>query len=188
MQITVGIIQTHRRPARGGSRVVSLVTGIALIAVAVGTAAAAVRAAPGPGFDHRGPALVASGGTVPLSMPEGAPGDTTSSYTTIEYEGEGPATVRLFAEITGTRLAPHLDVLIERGSGERATWTPDPGGPIFEGPLAGLPTDWGRGIAAGRVWSTGESHTYRITVTLLDHEAAEGHTAEATFRWEARAA
>jgi hypothetical protein len=187
MQIAMGI-QAQRRPTRVGVRVCSLVTGIALVVLAVGTAVAAVRAPAAPGFDHRGPVLVARAGTAPLSMPEGAPGDTAVSYTTIAYEGEGPAAVRLFAEVTGTGLAPHLGVLIERGTGERAGWTPDPGGPIFEGTLAGVPTNWGRGIVDGRAWVEGEGHVYRITVTLLDHQAAQGRTAAATFRWEARAA
>jgi hypothetical protein len=186
MQIAIGARARHR-PTGATARVGSLVAGIALILFAVGTAAAVVRGPATPGFDHRGPALVRPREAAPLSIPDGAPGDTAVSYTTIAYDGSGPATVRLFAEVTGTGLAPYLDVRIERGSGEHAAWIPDPGDPIFLGTLAGLPSDWSRGVTDGRVWSAGERHTYRITVTLLDHEAAQGRTAAATFRWEARA-
>jgi hypothetical protein len=187
MQIAIGTHARHR-PTGAAARLCSLVAGIALILLAVGTATAVVRGPASPGFDHRGPVLVRPAGAAPLSIPDGAPGDTAVSYTTIAYAGSERATVRLFAEVTGSGLAPHLRVRIERGAGERTSWTPDPDAPIFEGTLAELPRDWTRGIVDADAWSTGDRHTYRITVTLLDHEAAQGRTAEATFRWEARAA
>jgi hypothetical protein len=187
MQIAIGA-QARHRPTRAAARLCSLIVGVALILFAVGTAAAVVRGPATPGFDHRGPATVRSGGAAPMSIPDGAPGDTAVSYTTITYEGSSPATVRLFADVSGTGLAPHLDVRIERGSGERDTWTPEGSDPIFEGTLAQLPIDWSAGLTGGRAWSAGERHTYRITVTLLDHTAAQGRTAAVTFHWESRTA
>jgi hypothetical protein len=186
MQIAIGTTLPHR-PSRAAGRMVSLVAGVALVVFGLGTAVAVVRAPATPGFDDRGPALVQSGGAAPLSIPDGAPGDTAVSFTTITYAGTGAASVRLFAEVTGTGLAPHLAVRIERGAGDGTTWVPDPARPVYEGTLAGLPADWSRGLGGERLWAAGEDHTFRITVTMMDHPAAQGRTAAATFRWEARA-
>jgi hypothetical protein len=119
-------------------------------------------------------------------MPNGAPGGTAVSYTTVARSGIGPAAVRLYGDVNGA-LASDLAVTITRGTGEDAAWVADPGGdPIFLGTLATMPTDWASGLGDADVWRPGERHTFRIEVTLLDHPAIQGASADATFRWEAR--
>lgn len=84
-------------------------------------------------------------------------------------------------------LAPDLAVTISRGTAEGAAWVADRGGdPIFLGTLATMPTDWTYGIGDGALWQPGERHTVRIEVTLLDHPAVQGASADATFRWDGR--
>jgi hypothetical protein len=118
-------------------------------------------------------------------MPDGAPGDTAVSHTTIAYEGSELGEVRLYGDVDGD-LAPYLRVTIERGSGGGGTWQPEAGPPVFEGTLAELPDDWTSGLTDGRAWEPGERHGYRISVTLLGGPEAQGRTAVATFRWETR--
>lgn len=179
MQIASQLPPT-RRP---GARLCALVLGIALLALGIGTAGAVLAAPPGPRMDGDGPVLVRTGGST-LRMPDGAPGDTEVSYTTIEYRGGEPGAVRMYGLVTGG-LAPHLSVRVTRGHGEGAGWIPDHGAPLYQGTLAGLSSDTASGIADPGAWESGERRTYRIAVTMLDHPAAQGERADATFRWEA---
>lgn len=183
MQIAIDVPQM-RRAGRAGARLGTVVTAIALLLLAAGTARAVVAAPAGSGSGGAAPALERIGTSVPLTMPSGAPGDTVVSTTTIALLGSDPAAVRLFAEVTGD-LAPFLHVEILRGTGEGSAWVADMGSPVFEGTLAALPADWASGVPDG-TWRTGEVHTYRIAVTLLDDPWAQGRVAEATFRWESR--
>lgn len=105
----------------------------------------------------------------------------------IAYDGGTPGTVRLYGEVAGD-LGPYLAVTIVPGTGTGATWQPDPGPALFQGTLAELPTDWASGVPAGGAWRPGETHAFRISVTLLDRPAAQGRTTGATFRWETRPA
>jgi hypothetical protein len=185
MQIAIHAPQMHM-PTRVGARLCSSVVGGALLILSVGTAWALVGAPAAPSFD-RSPDLVQTGGSGPLRLPNGAPGDTAISYTTIAHPGSEPAVVRLYGDVAGG-LAPHLAVTVTRGVGEGAAWVADRAAPVFRGTLASLPADWMSGVTEGGAWDAGEQHTYRIEVTLLDHPAAQGTAADATFRWEARPA
>jgi hypothetical protein len=176
-----------RRSSRAAFRPASLALGIALLVLGIGTAWATVGAAVGPGLDRGGPTLVRASGSTPLHMPNGAPGDTAVSYTTIRHDEGGPAAVRLYGDVRGD-LAPHLAVTIHRGTGEGAAFGAEAGPPLFQGTLASLPRGWADGLDGGGPWSAGERHTFRIAVTLLDHRSAQGTSARATFRWEARPA
>ena len=56
---------------------------------------------------------------------------------------------------------------------------------------AGYPTSFATGIVdppTGVVesWTTGESHAYKITATLVSDSAAQGLSTSATFDWEAQ--
>ena len=184
MQIAIHAPQMHT-PGRAGARLWSVLLGSALLVLSVGTAQAVVGAPAAPRFDHGGPALVQTGGSGPLRLPNGAPGDTAISYTTIVHHGAEPAAVRLYGAVSGG-LAQHLAVTVTRGAGSGAAWVADRPAPIFRGTLASLPADWASGLADGGPWVAGEQRTYRIEVTLLDHPAAQGAVAEATFRWETR--
>jgi hypothetical protein len=153
----------------------------------MGSAWAMAASPAAPGFDAGGPALRQTHGSAPLTLPNGAPGETVVSTTTIAYDGSTPGAVRLFAEVSGD-LGPFLAVTIVRGTGSGATWRPQAGPALFDGTLAELPTEWTSGVEAGRAWQPGETHSFRIAVTLLDRPAAQGRTAAATFRWETRPA
>jgi hypothetical protein len=183
MQIAIPVPQ-RRRAAKPAARLCVTVAAISLLLLAAGTARAVVRAARDPGFDRAGPGLERIGTSIPLTMPAGAPGDTVVSTMTIALRGSDPAAVRLSAEVKGD-LAPFLHVTILRGSGEGAAWIPDAGAPVFTGTLAALPASWASGVPDG-TWRTGERHAYRIAVTLMDDQRAQGRAAEATFRWESR--
>ncbi|MEO8293482.1 MAG: hypothetical protein ABI635_10130 [Actinomycetota bacterium] len=185
MQIAIEVPQM-RRSEGGGARLVSLVTAIALLLLAGGTARAIAGAAPSPGFQSTASGLDQMGSSMPLTIPVGAPGDTAVSTTTIVLRGSAPASVRLSSEVNGG-LAPYLHVTILRGDGEGAAWVADPGAPVFDGTLASLPTGWASAVPDG-TWQTGEHHTYRIQVTLMDDQRAQGQVADATFRWESRSA
>jgi hypothetical protein len=186
MQISIQA-PTNIRPLRTGAirRLTSLVLGVALLVLGVGSAWAMAASPAAAGFDAGGPALRQTHGSAPLTLPNGAPGDTVVSTTTIAYDGSTPGAVHLFAEVSGD-LGPYLAVTIVRGTGSGATWQPEAGPALFDGTLAELPTGWASGIAAGRTWQPGETHSFRIAVTLLDSAAAQGRTAGATFRWETR--
>jgi hypothetical protein len=179
----------HIRPLRTGAigRLTALVLGIALLVLGVGSAWAVAASPPPPGLDTDGPTLRQTHGSTPLALPNGAPGSTSFSHTTIAYDGSAPGVVRLYGEVSGD-LGPYLAVTIVRGTGTGAAWRPESGPPLFEGTLAALPTGWTSGLTDGRSWQPGESHTFRIAVTLLDRPAAQGRTAGATFRWETRPA
>ena len=185
MQIAIRAPLDPGRPEIG-ARLSSFALGVALVALGFGTALA-VAAAPARHAMHQGDAatLAQVGGSVPLDMPNGAPGDTAVSYTTIAHRGPGRTTVRMYGDVTGA-LAPHLLITIARGTGEGGTWVADPGPPMFRGTLEGLPGGWSSGLDDGSVWEVGEHHAYRIEVTLLDHRRAQGSPARATFHWEAR--
>ena len=188
MQISIQA-PANVRPLPTGAirRLTSLVLGVALLVLGVGSAWAVAASPAAPGLESGGPALRQTHGSAPLALPNGAPGDTVVSTTTIAYDGSTPGAVRLFAEISGD-LGPYLAVTIVRGTGSGATWQAESGPALFDGTLAELPNGWESGIAAGRTWQPGETHSFRIAVTLLGRAAAQGRTAGATFRWETRPA
>jgi hypothetical protein len=135
------------------------------------------------------------GGQATLSMPDGAPGQVATSYTTIRYEGSLPAGVRLYASTSGTGLARFLRLTITRGKGAGKSFIPDSidyagAGPgvLYRGTLAAFPSDWANGVVDPQSWMQGASHTYRFVAKLANDPAAEGLTAEASFSWEARSA
>ena len=186
MQIAIQVPQS--RMSHGPSaRLCSLVAGMALVALGLGTAFAIAPSPAGDALQRSGAALSQVGASVPLQMPNGAPGDTAVSYTTVAHGGAGAVTVRLYGSVRGT-LAPHLAVTIASGAGGRGSWIADPGPPVYSGTLDRMPTDWNSGLGGSDVWKTGEQRDYRIEVTLLDHPAAQGSSAGASFRWEARSA
>lgn len=143
-------------------------------------------------------------GAAMFSMANLAPGTSQASCITVSYQGSLPATVRMYGTTTGSGLAGHLQLTVERGAGGGfgtcTGFSPDGtdyvgAGPgvVYRGTLTGWPDDY----AGGRVdptsgspeqWTTGESHSYRFTVTLPAEaaDAAQGLTAGQTFVWEAR--
>jgi hypothetical protein len=134
-----------------------------------------------------------AGGRAMLSMPNGGPGDSTTSYVKIDYEGSLPAGVRLYASTSGTGLAQFLRVTVTRGTGEGPAFIQDSinyvgagAGVIYSGPLSGFPSRWANGLSDPGTWTQGSSHSFRFVVSLGHDPAAQGLTARASFSWEAR--
>lgn len=141
-------------------------------------------------------------GAAMLTLSLARPGDSDTGCILVTYGGSLSANVRLYATVGGT-LAPYLQVTITRGSDAApsfdscASFTPDATdflglgpGIVFSGTLSALPGSFGAGLldpTAGlaETWTTGESHSYRIRVELLNDPAAENKSATATFNWEA---
>lgn len=184
------LIAPPRRPKliRPAGRMVSLVLGIALLCLGVGTAVSLAEGADAVTLGARGPRIVQVGTAGTMRLAAATPGDTTTSITTIRYRGDDPAEIRVYGEVEGTGLARYLHVTIARGSGEGAAWTPETGEPLFEGTLAELPSAWDGGLTGAGRWTDGDRGSFRISVTLLDDPRAQGRTSDATFRWEARPA
>jgi hypothetical protein len=135
-----------------------------------------------------------AGGRAMLSMPNGGPGDSKTSYITIDYEGSLPAGVRLYASTSGTGLAQFLRVTVTRGTGEGPAFVQDSinyvgAGPgvVYSGTLADFPSRWDIAVVDPGAWTQGESHSFRFVVQLGGDPAAQGLTARTSFHWEARA-
>ena len=129
-------------------------------------------------------------GTALLSLTNAMPGVSDAGCILVTYGGSLDADVRLYATVSGP-LSPYLALTVTRGTdsapsfGSCDSFTPE-AGDLFAGPLSSYPTSFGSGVADPDVWSTGESHSYRLRVELADNPAAEALTATAAFTWEAR--
>jgi hypothetical protein len=149
-------------------------------ALALTNAVAALRT-PSSGFDKSGPALVQVAATRPLRLTDAAPGVTDVTDTTIRYGDTAPAQIRIFGDVHGTGLARFLRVTVTSGTGRGGSFAPR--AVVFEGTLAQMPETFGNGSADTTVIHQDEVRTYRVAVTLLDENAAQGLTASATFTW-----
>src|SRR3954468_8253984 len=145
-------------------------------------------------------------GAAMLSLSSAVPGATDTGCMTVTYTGSLASAVRLYGTSTGSGLDAYLDLKITRGSfsgappafDSCASFTPDAtdyvgsgGGVIYNGTLQAFPDDYASGrvdpLAAGpETWTTGESHVYKIQVTLQNNASAAGKAAGQTFTWEAR--
>lgn len=145
-------------------------------------------------------------GSSMLSLGGALPGDTTSACINVTYDGSIPSTVRLHGTTTGTGLDAYLDLKVTRGTYSPSApafksctnFQPDAtnyigagNGVIYSGTLQGFPDDYASGLVdplsgSPESWTTGESHVYRLDVTLQNNFGAQGKTAAQVFRWEAR--
>lgn len=129
-------------------------------------------------------------GAALVTLSGAMPGESSTGCILVTYGGSLDADVRLYATVSGP-LAPYLTVTVTRGTdptpsfGSCASFVADTGD-LFEGALSSYPVSFGAGIADPDVWSSGESHSYRMRIELADNPAAEGLSATATFTWEAR--
>jgi len=145
-------------------------------------------------------------GSSMLSLTGALPGDTTSACIKVTYDGSIPSTVRLHGTTTGTGLDAYLDLKVTRGTYSPSApafksctnFQPDGtnyigagNGVVYNGTLQGFPDDYASGLVdplsgSPESWTTGESHVYRLDVTLQTDFAAQSKTAAQAFRWEAR--
>lgn len=145
------------------------------------TNAVAALRTPSSGFETSGPALVQVAATSPLRLAGAAPGATVVSDTTIRYGDAAPADIRLFGDVDGTGLAPFLHVIVTSGTGRGTSFAPRT--VVFDGTLAQMPRTFGNASVDPTVILQDETRTYRVAVTLLDDNSAQGLTAGATFTW-----
>ena len=101
--------------------------------------------------------------------------------------------VKLYGTASGL-LAPYLTLAIDQGTGGGSAgsctgWSATSAG-VYTGDLAGFATNvsaFASGVGAWLPASTGETMTYRFTVTVQSVAGAQGQSASASFTWEARA-
>lgn len=141
-----------------------------------------------------------------LSFSDAMPGTSDTGCIKVVYSGSLTSDLRLYGTTTGSGLDQYLDLKITRGTYSG----PDPAfdsctnfredatdyigagaGVIYNGTLQGFGDDYATGLSdptpgAPEAWTTGESHVYKIQVTLQDNVAAESKNATQTFTWEAR--
>ena len=138
-----------------------------------------------------------------LSLVDATPGASSTGCIRTTYTGSLDSEVRLYGAVSGA-LAPYLTLTVTRGSdsapafascakfsADSTDYIGQGPGVIYEGPLASYPATRAGGIAdpqpgAPETWTTGESHSYRFDVTLVNDSAAEGQSATASFIWEAQ--
>jgi predicted ribosomally synthesized peptide with SipW-like signal peptide len=144
------------------------------------------------------------GGSALYSMTAAKPGESsTPACIKVTYKGSLPATVKLFTPSVIGELGPQVTLKIEAGTQTSPTFpsctafTPDSGGPLFEGTLSSFATehnDFATGVTdfpgtSATKWETNNSVVYRVTATLSTSapESAQGKTTGThILRWEAQ--
>lgn len=118
------------------------------------------------------------------------PGASGSRCIAVRYDGSVAASVEVYGTVTGS-LGDYLNLTVEQGSGGGsagcAGFTPE--STIYDGTLARFPAlhpDHANGAGSFSPSGPGQVKTYRFTYSLVDANAAQGLTASAAFKWEAR--
>ena len=142
-------------------------------------------------------------GVAMLSLSNARPGDSDTSCIKVTYTGSLPASVRLYATLTGT-LKNYLTLTVTRGTDATptfdncATFVPDAtdyngdgDGVVYSGLLSAFPATYDGGIvdpkaATPETWTQNEAHVYKFTISLNNDTAAQGLSTTAAFTWEAR--
>lgn len=139
-------------------------------------------------------------------QPNAASSSANTRCVKVTSNGSLASTVRLYASTGGSGLAAYTGVTITRGSyspsepafGSCTNFVPDASshagqgpGVIYGGALDDLPAAWSDGLVdpapgSPETWTTGESHVYKLQLTVADNRAAEGKNATPTFTFEAR--
>lgn len=146
------------------------------------------------------------GGSAMLSLAAAEPGATDSGCIKVTFSGSLASTVRLYGTTGGTGLDLYMDLRVTRGTYSGAepgfdscsNFQPDAtdyvgagAGVVYDGTLQGYPDAYASGLddppaGAAESWTTGESHVYRVEVSLRHNLAAQGLTATQELTWEAR--
>jgi hypothetical protein len=142
-----------------------------------------------------------------LSIPQLAPGGSSSGCIKVTDTGSLAAAVHMFASTTGS-LAQYLNLTVTRGAQTSPTFPSCTGftadstnyvgsgaGVVYSGTLSNFASSY-TGFANGLVdvpgsaqtWSSGSAHSYMLTVSLPAGapSAAQGLSSTATFSWEAQ--
>ena len=142
-------------------------------------------------------------GAAMLSLSNAQPGAADTSCVLVTYSGSLSSAVTLYGSVSGA-LAPYLTLTITRGDDptpdfdDCTGFTPDStdyigagAGVVYQSTLSAFPASYGAGLVdptsgSPEAWTTGETHTYRFVVSVVDDNAAQGQSASASFTWEAR--
>lgn len=144
-------------------------------------------------------------GAAVVSMSSARPGagDVATGCLRVTSSGSLGTTVRLYGTATGS-LATLLSLVVTRGTQAGsafpscAGFTPDPAdysgagaGVLYTGLLSAYPGTPETALVdptagAPETWTGGESHVYRLVLSLTDTPAAQGLSASATFHWQGR--
>ena len=132
------------------------------------------------------------------------PGDTDTGCITVTSTATIASLVRLYGATGGTGLDAYLTLTITRGTSgggsfddctgftaDTTNWVGAGNGVIYTGTLAAFGDDWAGGTvdaapAVPEAWTPGESHAYKLALTLADTNSAQGTSMTQTFTWEAR--
>jgi predicted ribosomally synthesized peptide with SipW-like signal peptide len=143
------------------------------------------------------------GGNTVASFAGGKPGTTTTGCLLVTYSGTLPAAVTLFQTSTGTGLGDYLDLKITRGRFTSAVTAPsctnftadttDYGngpGVVYTGLLSGLGSTAATGVVDPKAgtpatWAAGDTHAYKLQVTVRNDAGGQGKTASTAFNWVA---
>jgi hypothetical protein len=143
-------------------------------------------------------------GTAMLTMSNAKPGDTDTSCIQVTSTGTLPSLVKLYGTTTGTGLDAYLTLTVTRGTGaagfdDCTGFTPDAvnyaglgAGVLHNGTLTSYPDSYAAGTTDPRTasipeaWTTGETHSYKLQLTVADNNAAQTLNVTQAFTWEAR--
>lgn len=146
------------------------------------------------------------GATAMLSFSGALPGATDSGCIKVSYSGSLGSSVRLYGTTAGSGLDQYIDLKITRGrftgsdpsfdactgfEADAADYVGAGAGVMYSGTLQAFPDDYANGLidphsTSPESWSAGESHVYKLEVTLRSDTAAQGKDATQSFTWEAR--
>jgi len=203
-------LRVRLRRGRGGAVVLAglAVSGL-LVLQSTDAAFTAITGASGNSFTTGSVVITDDDdGQALFSVSNLGPGDTVVRCVTVTYAGTLASQVRLHATTGGTGLAAYLGSKITRGSfasppggGDCTGFTADTTdyaalgpGVLYDSTLSAFGSTWAAGTVdpsttaspAAEAWTVGEQHAYRIELTLIDDDDAQGRTAIPTFTWEAR--
>lgn len=140
---------------------------------------------------------------VMLTLANAKPGDFDEGCIQVTYTGSLPSSVRLYGTTAGTGLDQYLDVVVTRGTSTGsfdscATFSADAtdyvgagAGVVYSGTLQGYADSYAAGLVdptsgTPETWTNGETHAYKIRVTVQNNNSAQGLNASQEFTWEAR--
>jgi hypothetical protein len=153
-----------------------------------------------------GPPILISndGGKALFTLPQAGAGNTVARCITIKYKGSKPAHVRFYATRGGTGLDRYIQLTVTRGKSSTSTRASCAGftadtksyvgagkGITYDGLLSDLGSTFGSThddptAATPESWTNGETHTYKIAITIASTNAAQGLTASFDFIWQAQ--
>lgn len=134
-----------------------------------------------------------------FSLPNLAAGKRIERCIAVTYEGDVPATISLYATRGGTGLDAFLDLDVVRGQMPSSTngtctgFVPDAEnlagvgpGVLYDGRLAEFPSGAAPSVTpSGPPWQDGDTHAYKIALSLASQAAAEGLSVQFDLVWKA---